>query len=813
MKKIILFGFFLVTFVSSLTSAHETELLERGFISEHPAKNWEHALISGNGIIGALVMSRPLNETINFSHERLFMPIEPSLPVVNMAPHLEKIRQMMDEGRYRKAAEFVFNLARKQGYKGLRWTDPLVPAFDLKIQMDSAGQIKNYARSVDFQTGVVSVRWEDDRGKFLRRLFVSRADNIAVLSMRGDNNASVNCRISLKKTPEGTEEETTFDQGVDNVTIKAQGSVLTYSSVFAKTFTNRIAGYEGVVYVKNNGGILKTQEDVIVVTDADEVLILLSLGVLRDPEKSILGNLRKQLEKLNTDFDELLSRHVKIHGQIFNRTRLDLGGSKDHQLSSEKLLEKSALGNLNLALLEKQFDAARYAILSSSGELPPTLQGVWTGTWTPPWQSDYTLNGNVPSAIASMLMANMPECMEAYLNYIESLVPHFRHNARTLYNCRGIMMPSRASSHGYNICFDEEYMHLFWTPGAAWASHFFYDYYLYTGDNEFLKNRALPFMKEAALFFEDFLYEGPDGRYIFNPSYSPENTPSNTNSQACINATMDIAIVRELLTNLVQCYEKLEMEPQFVRRWKKMLKKLPDYRINEEGAVAEWTTPKLKDNHEHRHISHLYPLYDGLPEDIASDPKLCDAFKKVIEKRMEVRREDGGGEMSFGLVQIGLAAASLGEADLAYEIVDMLANVYWRPNMISTHNPQSIFNVDICGGMPAVIIKMLITSELGQIKLLPALPKQWPSGQIEGILCRGQIEVKRLKWNDKRVELSIVSQISQNITIIIPRGFKEVKLVKGNADIFENLVQQGKCVVALVPGEIAEIHFIHINGK
>jgi hypothetical protein len=110
-------------------------------------------------------------------------------------------------------------------------------------------------------------------------------------------------------------------------------------------------------------------------------------------------------------------------------------------------------------------------------------------------------------------------------------------------------MPSRTSSHGYNICFDEEYMHLFWTSGAAWASHFFYDYYLYTGDNEFLKNRALPFMKEAALFFEDFLYEGPDGRYIFNPSYSPENTPSNTDSQACINATMDIALVRELLTN------------------------------------------------------------------------------------------------------------------------------------------------------------------------------------------------------------------------------------------------------------------------
>lgn len=128
--------------------------------------------------------------------------------------------------------------------------------------------------------------------------------------------------------------------------------------------------------------------------------------------------------------------------------------------------------------------------------------------------------------------------------------------------------------------------------------------------------------------------------------------------------------------------------------------------------------------------------------------------------------------------------------------------------MVSTHNPDSIFNVDICGGMPAVIIKMLVASEPGAIKLLPALPKQWPSGMIEGVLCRGQTEVKRLKWDDRRVELSLSSQIPQNIAISIPRGFKEVKFTKGDADIVENLDKKGECVVALVPGEVVEIHFV-----
>jgi hypothetical protein len=164
--------------------------------------------------------------------------------------------------------------------------------------------------------------------------------------------------------------------------------------------------------------------------------------------------------------------------------------------------------------------------------------------------------------------------------------------------------------------------------------------------------------------------------------------------------------------------------------------------------------------------------------------------------------------MSFGLVQLGQSAASLGEAEVAYEVVDMLANVYWRPNMVSTHNPNSIFNVDICGGMPAVIIKMLVYSEPGKIVLLPALPKQWPSGVIEGVLCRGQIEVKRLKWDEKYLEVSLVSQIPQNVTIKIGRGFKEVKITKGDADIVQSREKQGECVVAVVPEEVAEIHFV-----
>jgi hypothetical protein len=288
-------------------------------------------------------------------------------------------------------------------------------------------------------------------------------------------------------------------------------------------------------------------------------------------------------------------------------------------------------------------------------------------------------------------------------------------------------------------------------------------------------------MKEAALFYEDFLIEGADGRWMFSPSYSPENNPANSPAQACINATMDISVARELLTNLIAACEELKTDPEGVKRWRAMLVKMPDYMINSDGAVKEWTTPLLEENQAHRHCSHLYALFNGLPPEIAGDGKLKKAFQVALEKRFEIRRQQNGGEMAFGLVQLGQAASSLRDAALSYDVVDWLANNYWYPNFVTTHNPKSLFNTDLCGGLPAIIIKMLADSQPGWIELLPALPKQWPAGRIEGVRCRGQIELRSLVWNAQRIIVTLQADRAQRVELRTPgvNGGKTVDLPEG----------------------------------
>jgi len=167
---------------------------KRGFVSSQPAKTWEEGLICGNGTIGANALSRPLNERVIFSHERLFLPMGAPLMPPDQSARLFEIRRLIDKGLYKQACELQFNLS---GQDGFMYPDYYVPAFDLTIGTQAKGEIRDYARSVDFQTGETTVHWADDRGVFKRRLFVSRAADVAVMLLTAPRGA-LDCRLALE---------------------------------------------------------------------------------------------------------------------------------------------------------------------------------------------------------------------------------------------------------------------------------------------------------------------------------------------------------------------------------------------------------------------------------------------------------------------------------------------------------------------------------------------------------------------------------------------------------------------------------------
>ena len=429
---------------------------QRGFISSEPAETWEQGLISGNGTIGANVLSRPLDETIIFTHERMFLPMGPPTMPPDASARVFEIRNLIARGLYKQATELAFDFS---GQEGFMYPDPFVPAFDLGIKMESEGDVSDYMRSVDFESGEATVHWADKRGVFQRRLFVSRSHGVAVLLITGPRAGTVSCRLKLgpRNPSEKLEEKSTrrpgkksvlerseerFKECVKDVKATADESGLTFSSSFTKAYPGSIHALNGLAYVIAKNGTKKADGDTLTVSGADSVLVLIDIKPIYDIDHPLLDEMKNALAYLGDDYQKLLEEHKSIHGELFNRMRLDIGGGSDHKLTSEKLLTKTTNDNLCRALVEKTFDAGRYNILSCTGQLPPTLQGVWGGTYVPGWASDFTHNGNVPSAIASMLKGNMPELMLAYTSYIESIVPYLEINAKHMFG-RAKLSPDR----------------------------------------------------------------------------------------------------------------------------------------------------------------------------------------------------------------------------------------------------------------------------------------------------------------------------------------------------------------------------------
>jgi hypothetical protein len=210
-----------------------------------------------------------------------------------------------------------------------------------------------------------------------------------------------------------------------------------------------------------------------------------------------------------------------------------------------------------------------------------------------------------------------------------------------------------------------------------------------------------------------------------------------------------------------------------------MLAKMPAYEVDSTGALREWLWPGYQENHHHRHVSHLYGMYEIIDPDIKTDSVLWKGVHKAVEERMKIRRQDNGGIMVFGLVQLAWVAENLGDEKLTQDIISWLSAQYWSNSLATFHDPNGLFNMDLSGGFQSVIIRSLIYSEPGYISILPAKPPVWESGSISGILVRNQVKINELKWSTKQVDLQLESPKKQQVVFQLPRKTGSIEVENG----------------------------------
>jgi len=742
------------------------------------AQHWDHAMPTGNGRVGALVFGNIQNETILLNHDSLLIRTrKPTLP--DISEHFPKLRQMIAQGKYEEADQYFKDMSKiEYGHQG---SDSFHPAFNVTIGMPASDQIIDERRTVNFETGEVSVVWKEADISYQRKVFVSRKDGVLVISIRASTPGMVNCQMGLLPTglerselgdgknvrvprfPMGRVAKIKLEEVPITFNLSAKEDMLTLIAEYDIGGEYNMVGgdeYGGCARVVVKGGQTETSDLQLKATQADEVLMIVKLFANEEGTAAI-DRLQDELEQLDADYENLLDQHIALHRELFLRVQLDLEGQDEFRaLPNEKLIKKVQDGQSLNAMMERMFDFGRYLLICSSESegMPANLQGIWVGEYGPPWAADYHADINIQMNYFQALPGNMAEITLPYFDYYESMLDDFRTNARSIAGCRGILAPISGSTHGLSgigwSC---------WTAGAGWLAQLFYDYWLYTCDRDFLEKRAVPFMREVALFYEDFLVEGSDGQYIFALSFSPENVPVNTKYFCTINAAMDIAISREVLSNLCQACELLSIEEAGVSRWREMLSKLPPYLINEDGALKEWAHPDFEDNYGHRHMSHLYPVFPGLEIDSESESGLVEACRVAISRKMSELDHP----CVWTYVQAASTCARLEEAELAMEALNVVAQQsYSLPNLFTSlwlahHHLPPMMQFEASSGIPAAIMDMLLFSKPGLIKLLPALPKSWPDGHVKGLSARGGFEVD-IGWKEGKLEEAIIHSLIGN---------------------------------------------------
>lgn len=780
----------------------------RGFCSLAPGGD---PLLSGNGAINIELAGNPYTEQIPFNHESLFAPRKKLSETTKIANVFPQVRQMMLDGKYHEAVMLAYNEWQKNptsrgggGFSG---------RFSMLLELPAGTTVNNYLRTVDFESTEVKVLWTDEKGNWVRRTFTSRPDNLVVQWLTAPKGQMLNVRIRV--TGGGAAPARSTGGGPDFAGIRSRTAVqeggsggsnnqmdfneqrLIFKGRIDPSVDNR--GYAGVTRVVRDGGSAQMEGDTLVIGNATSLMLLTRIEYLPDYNEEKVEEVRQSVEEITPDYDALLGRARKVQSEMLNRVTVDFGDPPRYGFSSEELLsdQRSSAGYSG-AFLKTFFEMCRYWFIITTGKYR-TVSAL--------------TNVNTNLQIAPISLGNYLEGEMAYFDWVESLVPDYHNNAKNIYGMRGAHYPIAPSKDsGVFNMFDyadntgETWPHPFWISAGGWVLRPFWDHYLVTGNLDFLRNRMVPAYKDIALFYEDFLtLTDKNGNYIFVPSFSPENHPGNLNPgcMAVINASMDISVCREVLTNLVEACELLGIEANNLPKWKSMITKLPPYLLEPDGTLKEWAWPDLAERYNHRHVSQCYGAWPGDEIDPDRTPQLAKAAVLADRKRVPERLA------AHSLCQRGLIGARLKDNYMVdSELRQLLEQGWVNTTLICPHDPYANMRIaDAQGGIPAIMMEMLAYSRPGVIEVLPALPPSLTEGSINGMLLRTFAKLDKLSWNmDKRtVDLTVTSLRKQDVTLIARYGIEEISVSSGVL-VKEPQPGYATCELQLPEGKPVVIH-------
>jgi alpha-L-fucosidase 2 len=620
----------------------------------------------------------------------------------------------------------------------------------LIINLQGQEQATNYRRDLDIGDALAHVTYKANGVTFKREYFSSYPDDVMVVHLTASEPGMYSGNIKLNDSR-------------DTITLASKNRLR-----MVGTLINGLK-YEAQLLAINDGGTVQTNGSILEFKDCNSLTLVVAMGTdyVMDYTKHYHGDdpharvTRLVDAAARQNYAILKATHEQDFHNLFDRVAFNVGKSTPEQSSMPTVQRKIRAAEVFDPGMERLlFQYGRYLLISCSrpGGLPVNLQGLWADTNNPPWDADYHTDLNIEMNYWAAEPANLSECHLPLFDLILSQIPAWRYVTE---GSAEFKTPSgQFTQRGWAVRVSHNInggMGWLWDKTAnAWYCHHFWEHYAFTGDKQFLRDVAYPVMKETCEFWEDHLKTLPDGRLVVPHGWSPEHGPMEDG------VSYNQEIVWDLFDNYVHASEVLGIDNEMRAKIADMRDKLVTPGIGSWGQLLEWMTEKTgtnavpgspeldTPNDHHRHTSHLFAVYPGHQISPDRTPALAAAAKVSLDARGTAASSDVR-EWSF--VWRAALYARLYDGEKAY---DMIQNLFSArntcPNLFGLLPPMQ---VDGSLGVTAAICEMLVQSQEGEINLLPALPREWPTGNVSGLCARGDFTAD-IQWRDGKLQSATI---------------------------------------------------------